>query len=154
MQRSASAEWMSGQAVALAGGEGPWIYRPYCYDIMVVVPQENAAAVDAYLCALIEARRLTFHEGKTDRVVFDTNIANRTSIALQYLGFTFDGVKVLFRISFLSRYYGKMRRGVRKLRNRSLTSCEIRDFAARESQSKRTVIKDRVDFAAAVQRRR
>jgi hypothetical protein len=89
------------------------LYKRYCDDIMVVVRQEHAAAVDKFLNAQIELRRLTFHEGKTDRVIFDNDPASRTTKALQYLGFTFDGLKVLLRISSLSRYYGKMRRGVR-----------------------------------------
>ncbi|MFC4991326.1 antiviral reverse transcriptase Drt2 [Rubritalea tangerina] len=91
------------------------LYRRYCDDIIFVVPPNHRH--DVHECARDEIQRLNLeiHPDKVCVVEYpsDPSLAATHGKALQYLGFTFDGQKKLIRASSLSRYYSKMRRGVR-----------------------------------------
>jgi len=89
-------------------------YRRYCDDMLCIVSQDKQELIEDFVMGKIKEVHLEIQKEKTTRHTFslkdDVLIADRP---LQYLGFTFDGQKVLLRNSGLSRYYAKMRSGVR-----------------------------------------
>lgn len=98
------------QHVSAVGG----LYRRYCDDIMIVVPNGCGLDVEDLVRQQIEAVRLTFNPSKVITASFpaDANFPADDGKSIQYLGFDFNGVKKWIRASSLNRYYGKMRRGV------------------------------------------
>ncbi len=97
-------------AVSAHGG----LYRRYCDDIVVVVPPHAEAIIDQLATTQIEALGLNINPDKTTKAEFPSGIGMPASGGkkTQFLGFDFDGVRRLIRASSLTRYYGKMRRGV------------------------------------------
>ena len=95
-------------------GQAGGLYRRYCDDILVVVPQESAARVEAFVNDRIQEARLEIQQEKTKPHHFK-GPAGRLSVEepLQYLGFLFDGRRILLRTASVARYYRKMRGGVR-----------------------------------------
>lgn len=97
------------ECVAQAGG----FYRRYCDDMLCIVPSERATEIESYVVSRIVHYKLKIQEHKTKRHVFsERNGALVVNEPLQYLGFTFDGVRTLIRTASISRYYRKMRAGV------------------------------------------
>lgn len=87
------------------------LYRRYCDDILCVVSESYAAETKVEVERLIKFVKLTIQPEKLDEVAFDKDgIASK---ALQYLGLTFDGQRVLLRPSGIGRFYSRMRAGVR-----------------------------------------
>lgn len=101
-------------AVSAHGG----LYRRYCDDIVVVVPPSAQAEIEALAIAEITALELTINPSKTTRATFPAGIGTLSANGdrTQFLGFDYDGVRTLIRASSLTRYYGKMRRGVQMAR--------------------------------------
>lgn len=97
-------------AVSTLGG----LYRRYCDDIVVVVPPERCEEIEQLAMTQIEQLMLTINPAKTTRAEFPAGAGNAAinGQKTQFLGFDFDGVRRLIRASSLTRYYGKMRRGV------------------------------------------
>lgn len=97
-------------AVSAHGG----LYRRYCDDIVVVVPPHAEATIEQLATTQIGALGLTINPDKTTKAEFPSGIGMPASGGrkTQFLGFDFDGVRRLIRASSLTRYYGKMRRGV------------------------------------------
>ncbi|MCC5835095.1 MAG: hypothetical protein JJU20_10210 [Opitutales bacterium] len=97
------------------------IYRRYCDDIMIVVPPGSREEAERLVHEEVQAVRLELNGKKTDRVVYEGEPGQPAEIpknesgfstVIQYLGFTFDGSKILIRLGSLARYYSKMRAGV------------------------------------------
>jgi hypothetical protein len=89
-------------------------YRRYCDDILCIVPPQNKTEVEAFVMDAIKHVKLEIQPIKTLRHEF--KIADgilQADKALQYLGFLFDGNRVLLRNAGLGKYYAKMRAGVR-----------------------------------------
>jgi hypothetical protein len=97
-------------AVSAEGG----LYRRYCDDIIIVVPPHAKDAIEQLAGAQIAAVGLAINPGKTTRAEFPAGAAAAAldGERTQFLGFDFDGVRRMIRASSLTRYYGKMRRGV------------------------------------------
>jgi hypothetical protein len=102
------------RAVSSHGG----LYRRYCDDIAIVVPPVNRAEVEALATQQIENLSLAINPTKTTRAEFPvgTAVSALDGKRIQFLGFDFDGARRLIRASSLTRYYGKMRQGVRLAR--------------------------------------
>lgn len=98
------------KAVSSMGG----LYRRYCDDIMIVVPNQNTNSIEAFANDEIKKLKLSINQKKTTRAEFpiDANHQATSGAKIQYLGFDFNGTQTLIRASSLGRYYGKMRRGV------------------------------------------
>jgi len=96
------------RAVEAVGG----MYRRYCDDIMIVVPAENLADIEALIADQLNDLQLTSHPDKREEVQFPTS-GKVSGKPLPYLGFIFDGETIRLRDASLNRYYGKMRRAVR-----------------------------------------
>ena len=104
------------------------LYRRYSDDLVLVCSLEDAERLEKLVVSEIKKQcKLTIHPSKTKKFLFresdksdllpvtevlpdGTEIKNR---ALEYLGFEFDGLRVLLKSSSLSKYYRKMKRGVR-----------------------------------------
>lgn len=88
-------------------------YRRYCDDMLCIVPDNQATEVESFISELISINKLTIHPNKTQRHIFRfENDALKTDRPLQYLGFTFDGSRILIRTASIARYYRKMRAGI------------------------------------------
>ncbi|RYZ92266.1 MAG: hypothetical protein EOP06_04730 [Proteobacteria bacterium] len=105
------------EGIAALGG----FYRRYCDDIIVVIPPSQQAAAEQRVLDAVSTSLVTCNEEKTDRVEYPSGEGTPAIIAvnrpgfsghIQYLGFTYDGVRTLIRPGSLARYYGKMRAGV------------------------------------------
>lgn len=101
-------------AVAREIGSVGGLYRRYCDDMLCILPRSSADAVEKFVHARIAEVKLAIQEEKTKRHHFEL-LGGRlcTREALQYLGFLFDGERVLLRTASVARYYRKMRAGVR-----------------------------------------
>jgi hypothetical protein len=102
-------------------GELGGLYRRYCDDIIVVVPEESRFAAESLVTDAVLAATLTVNDEKTDRAHFPRGSGQPASILpespefsgfIQYLGFTYSGSQTLIRPGSVARYYGKMRAGV------------------------------------------
>lgn len=90
-------------------------YRRYSDDIALVfpvcVPKED---VSSKIEELLEMVRLSIAKNKTETATFQEGRLQKDSPRpfIQYLGFTFDGDRILIRASTQHAYLRKMRRGI------------------------------------------
>lgn len=89
-------------------------YFRYCDDILLIVPPGVKIEAEALAVSEIGKLQLEINPKKTDRVDFSvTGCGQIASKPLQYLGFLFDGQRILLRSASLARYSERMRAGVR-----------------------------------------
>jgi RNA-directed DNA polymerase len=89
-------------------------YRRYSDDIAIVMPAgiDVAEQVD-FVKSYLSGMGLALSAAKTDISTFKfSSGALASDKPFQYLGFTFDGKKILIRQFSLNRYYAKMKSGV------------------------------------------
>jgi hypothetical protein len=105
------------------------LYRRYSDDIIVVCKQENKDEVFQIILDNLKKVRLDINPKKTEAVTFsnngerliiDTDPSKSNRNKLQYLGFEFDGANFYIRSSSISRYYRKMKHGVKRTFNRNI----------------------------------
>jgi len=110
MTRFDEAMW---SAVSASGGK----YFRYCDDMLIIVPKGRGKDYLELTRQLTDLYKLPLHPKKTEERVF-TRTANGLTAdkALQYLGFMFDGERIILRSASLARYSDRMRRGVRLAR--------------------------------------
>jgi hypothetical protein len=90
------------------------LYRRYCDDILLVVPNDDLRnEAERLVTEWLQRLRLQFNSAKTERVSFGS-LRPIPGRPLQYLGFTFDGKHRRLRPSSVARFYHKMHRGVRR----------------------------------------
>lgn len=105
--------------------DGKSLYRRYCDDIIVVCPKSDYLTLKGFIYELIQERKLEIQPQKTqvfhlERIdgCFQCGQEFPDGInwgkKLTYLGFEFDGKKVLLKSASVSGYYRKMKRGVRR----------------------------------------
>ena len=99
-------------------------YLRYADDILLVVPPNCEEVVRNALQLEVEGLRLSISAEKTVRVMFRKTASMKVAVeyptqpkpedkrALQYLGFTFDGQRVLVRSSSLARYWRTLKASV------------------------------------------
>ena len=103
-------------AVAAAVRNLGGIYRRYCDDIVCVVPDGSGVDIEALIKVEIAKLKLEIHSTKSTIHQFrrvNGALVCKEQRPVQYLGFLFDGKSIRLRTVALSRYYAKMRRGVR-----------------------------------------
>ncbi|MFM2086672.1 MAG: hypothetical protein RLZZ237_1541 [Pseudomonadota bacterium] len=90
-------------------------YLRYCDDILLIVPPERRSDAESIAISEIKKLQLDINPKKTDRVdfYFDEHGEFTSSKPLQYLGFMYDGKKIILRSASLAKYFDKMKRGVR-----------------------------------------
>lgn len=94
------------------------LYRRYCDDILLVIPEMEVAVASALVESALLELHLDIQHAKTLRCCFGTGKADRP---LQYLGLIYDGEQVSLRAAGVSRFFVKMRRGVRQYKNAKRT---------------------------------
>ncbi|WP_439684496.1 Reverse transcriptase (RNA-dependent DNA polymerase) [Cupriavidus oxalaticus] len=98
------------EAVGMVGGK----YFRYCDDMLLIVPAGRGSAMKSLAETQIKLFGLEVQPKKTEERTFTKSGGAITSNRpLQYLGFLFDGQRILLRSSSLARYSERMRRGVR-----------------------------------------
>ncbi|WP_448243010.1 antiviral reverse transcriptase Drt2 [Pseudoxanthomonas mexicana] len=90
------------------------LYRRYCDDILVIVPDTDVVPIYQLVKAELAALKLDMQDAKTVKSHFE---AGKADVPLPYLGLTYDGAQVSLRASGIARFYVKMRRGVAQLRH-------------------------------------
>jgi RNA-directed DNA polymerase len=89
-------------------------YLRYCDDMLFIVPPAEKDKIEGNVKKLIKELQLDINEKKTEIREFRVRKGiQQSDKPLQYLGFTFDGQRVLIRSAALARYSEKMKRGVR-----------------------------------------
>ncbi len=84
------------------------MYWRYCDDILVVVPRGNLAIVEKKLDQELQGLLLTRSARKTQRL----DSKKLTTEPLQYLGFVFNGKRIVVRPSSIHRYHRKLKKAV------------------------------------------
>ncbi|MCX7062626.1 MAG: reverse transcriptase/maturase family protein [Gammaproteobacteria bacterium] len=87
-------------------------YYRYCDDILIIAPSDKKAELELVVGASVSTARLELQASKSSVHYFELGAVSDGK-PLQYLGFTFDGRKVLLRNSGITRYYSRMRAAVR-----------------------------------------
>ncbi len=104
-------------------------YYRYCDDMMIIVHPEKRDKTISYITSEILKLKLTINQKKTEISNFSLTAGKQKSDRpLQYLGFTFDGERILIRSAAFARFSGKMKGGV-KLAQRT---CEKRNIIRQE----------------------
>lgn len=86
-------------------------YFRYCDDMLFITPPEHQNRILSFAENEIKKIKLNINPKKTEIRNFSNNQCTQGG-HLQYLGFIFDGKRILLRSASLSRYSYKMRRGV------------------------------------------
>lgn len=87
-------------------------YYRYCDDVLIITPPDRKAEAEYEVGAAVRTALLELQTSKSSIHYFELG-AVCAGKPLQYLGFTFDGRKVLLRNSGITRYYSRMRAAVR-----------------------------------------
>lgn len=104
-------------------------YYRYCDDMMIIIHPEKRDKTISYITSEILKLKLTINEKKTEISNFSlTGGKQKSDRPLQYLGFTFDGERILIRSAAFARFSAKMKGGV-KLAQRT---CEKRNIIRQE----------------------
>lgn len=90
-------------------------YRRYSDDIAIIIPtSQTVNEAIAFVEQSLNEIGLKINSKKTEISIFSSTSGNLLSDhRFQYLGFLFDGQRVLIRESSLKNYYRKMKKGIR-----------------------------------------
>lgn len=89
-------------------------YYRYCDDMMIIVHPEERDKTISYVTSEILKLKLEINQKKTEISNFSlTGGKQKSDRPLQYLGFTFDGERILIRSAAFARFSGKMKGGVK-----------------------------------------
>ncbi|REG60075.1 reverse transcriptase (RNA-dependent DNA polymerase) [Paraburkholderia sp. BL6669N2] len=101
---------MMWDAVTAWGGK----YFRYCDDMLIIAPHGKGKDLLNLAREFSDLYKLPLHPDKTEERTFTaTSDGLTTDKPLQYLGFLFDGKRVVLRSASLARYSDRMKRGVR-----------------------------------------
>ncbi len=93
--------------------QGGTYYR-YCDDMLFIVPTEFGESLSGFVREAINKLKIDINPKKTEIREFINESHRFYSIKpLQYLGFLYDGEKILIRSAALAKYSERMRRGIR-----------------------------------------
>lgn len=89
-------------------------YLRYCDDILIAVPAGSDAGLEAIVVHQLKALKLEANPKKTEKSRFArAGKGLACDRPLQYLGFLFDGQRVLIRSAALAKFSGRMNQGVK-----------------------------------------
>ena len=112
--------------VASIGGR----YMRYCDDILFIVPPEMADTAKKFAESGMAALKLSINFSKTDISVFKKHPGSadlECDRPLQYLGFLFDGKKILIRSAAFAKFSNRMKRGVRLAKATATSRNKLRE---------------------------
>lgn len=102
------------------------MYRRYSDDIVIIVSPDKKSEVNSFILKAIEASKLVISEEKTEICRFERVSTHelecygsigqrpeRKGMPFCYLGFEFDGKKVLIKAKNVSKFYRKMKEAVK-----------------------------------------
>jgi GTPase SAR1 family protein len=98
------------------------MYRRYSDDIIIVYPSSVRSDIKDDIQNQITTEKLEIEERKTNKYFFElkgTTIrclheGKGTNKVLEYLGFSFDGEKILLKNASVCKFYYKMHRAIRR----------------------------------------
>ncbi|GFO82022.1 MAG: hypothetical protein A49_16490 [Methyloceanibacter sp.] len=98
------------------------VYRRYSDDVLLIGSSTAVARMETALKAEVERLGLEINDAKTARSEFKrgSDVVLRADRPLQYLGFTFDGERVLVRSQTIAKYIRRMKAGVRSARRAAI----------------------------------
>ncbi|MQW91987.1 hypothetical protein GFH30_01130 [Acinetobacter wanghuae] len=94
-------------------------YYRYCDDILIICDRANQYQLLRYSQTQITKMKLTIQDKKTKIAEFKNGI-RVSKDELQYLGFTYDGIKILLRDTGLAKYSYKANKAIRMTNKRIL----------------------------------
>ena len=120
-------------AVATAASKHGVYYRRYSDDILLIGADEGIAAVESVFKDAMRDLGLEVNNGKTNRLCFQRVgsglLECRDAISeppkpssLQYLGFVFDGERVIVRPQTIAKFIQRMKRGVRSAQRAAISA--------------------------------
>jgi hypothetical protein len=91
------------------------VYRRYCDDILFVCHKDDEHEALSRIHLEIGKLGLEINNDKTEKTTFNRNAEGQliTDNPMQYLGFMFDGQRTYLRSTTLSRYWRRVKAGVR-----------------------------------------
>lgn len=112
-------------------------YYRYCDDILIICDSDLGMKIALETEKRIKLLKVQIHPDKTRRVYFQDglHVYNKSHMSrepLQYLGFTYDGNKILLRDSGLAKYSHKVMKAV-KMTNKKLRRINIARIRRGES---------------------
>lgn len=98
-------------------------YRRYCDDMLFIYPNTSSYKLDIEKVVSNEIARysLSINSDKTEKRSFRNGVSNKP---LQYLGFTFDGRKILLRSAALAKFSERMNKSLRLVKRTIDTESE------------------------------
>lgn len=89
------------------------IYRRYSDDILLICPRQKREELREELNIQLSNVKLSLNDKEKESEFYHDSQGKLTANKpIQYLGFLFDGERILIRSQTISRYYGKMHRAV------------------------------------------
>ncbi|MBS7821459.1 group II intron reverse transcriptase domain-containing protein [Wohlfahrtiimonas chitiniclastica] len=86
-------------------------YRRYCDDMLFIYPPtQDIIDVEKFVSQEIASYSLSINNDKTEKRFFQNGISDKP---LQYLGFTYDGTKILLRSAALAKFSSRMNKSLR-----------------------------------------
>lgn len=88
-------------------------YMRYCDDMLFIMPKSMTESIESFADTQIKLMKLEINPAKTDRC--DFSIVDGQQVAsnpLQYLGFLYDGQRVIIRSAAFAKFSNRMKRGV------------------------------------------
>lgn len=94
-------------------------YRRYCDDMLLILSENiDSAYLENLIGAELATMMLSLNKDKTEIRTFTRVGGYQTSKkSLQYLGFTYDGARILLRSSALAKFSGRMNKSLRLVAN-------------------------------------
>ncbi|MBO9592814.1 MAG: hypothetical protein J7599_07880 [Niabella sp.] len=89
------------------------IYRRYSDDLLVICPQAQYVEIEQKIYELIRKYELIIQPVKTQKSFFINGRLQKGEKPVLYLGFQFDGKRKLLRPASISKFYRKMKAGVK-----------------------------------------
>lgn len=109
------------------------IYYRYCDDMLFIVPTEYESSLAGFVRQKINDLKIDINPSKTEirRFVIQPN-RFYSDKPLQYLGFLYDGEKILIRSAALAKYSERMRRGIRLAKKTKIKRNRIKIFSGQK----------------------
>ena len=109
------------------------VYRRYSDDILLLLPVDQAKKIEEEVVASIKSIKLNIQVKKTQRILFkrlpsklvafslDENYKNNGKLThIEYLGFSFDGEKVLMKNATVTKFFIRANKAIRQAKKSAI----------------------------------
>jgi RNA-directed DNA polymerase len=122
-------------AIAFASAYGGR-YMRYCDDMLFIMPKGMTADIESFADTQIRLMKLEINPAKTDRCDFSIVDGKQTALKpLQYLGFLYDGQRVIIRSAAFAKFSNRMKRGVSLAKQTMRSQNKIRVLSGVDAQA-------------------